>query len=149
MSGANNSNSTGGGAGKGAGRNSVTPAVANVTASGSEASPSGSFEFDNVVTHKPAVQQEADYEFRARNHPITVRDVKDSDPFPPWVKLPPSQQARHESKTVRDKFNSDEIELMLRCASLIYMLPSPSQNAQSGLFSIEGRSRINAYYEEV
>ncbi|KAK3940450.1 P-loop containing nucleoside triphosphate hydrolase protein [Diplogelasinospora grovesii] len=70
-----------------------------------------------------------DYEFRARNHPITVRDVKDSDPFPPWVKLPPSQQARHEFKTVRDKFDSDEIELVLRCAQLAILNPGQPYRA--------------------
>jgi len=68
------------------------------------------------------VSLEQHYEFRPRDHPITLRDVTERDRFPPWVKLP--QQTRHEFKTVREPFGAEDIETILRCAQVAILNPS-------------------------
>lgn len=65
-----------------------------------------------------------DYAFVPRNHPITLQDVTNNDRFPPWVKLDPSRQTRKEFKTVRDRFDAEEIETLLRCAQVAILNPS-------------------------
>jgi GTPase SAR1 family protein len=65
-----------------------------------------------------------DYEFRPPNRQLTERDVTGNNKFPPWVKLDPSRQARREFKTVRDQFDSEEIETVLRCAQVAILNPS-------------------------
>jgi GTPase SAR1 family protein len=65
-----------------------------------------------------------DYEFCPPNHPITIRDVTAKNKFPPWVKLDPSRQARHEFKTIRDRFDSEDIETVLRRAQLAILNPN-------------------------
>ncbi|KAK3492203.1 P-loop containing nucleoside triphosphate hydrolase protein [Neurospora hispaniola] len=65
-----------------------------------------------------------DYAFVPRNHPITLQDVTDRDRFPPWVKLDPSRQTRKEFKTIRDRFDAEEIETLLRCAQVAILNPS-------------------------
>ncbi|KAK4238126.1 P-loop containing nucleoside triphosphate hydrolase protein [Achaetomium macrosporum] len=65
-----------------------------------------------------------DYEFCPPDHPITERDVKQTNKYPPWVKLDPSRQARREFKTVRDQSDSEEIETVLRCAQVAILNPS-------------------------
>ncbi|KAH6843336.1 P-loop containing nucleoside triphosphate hydrolase protein [Chaetomium sp. MPI-CAGE-AT-0009] len=65
-----------------------------------------------------------DYDFCPPNHPLTERDVTGNNKFPPWTKLDPSHQARREFKTVRDQFDSEEIETVLRCAQAAILNPS-------------------------
>jgi GTPase SAR1 family protein len=65
-----------------------------------------------------------DYDFCPPNHPLTERDVTKANKFPPWVKLDPSRQARREFKTIRDQFDSEEIETVLRCAQVAILNPS-------------------------
>ncbi|KAK4147347.1 P-loop containing nucleoside triphosphate hydrolase protein [Dichotomopilus funicola] len=67
-----------------------------------------------------------DYEFRPTNHQLTERDVTKNNKFPPWVKLDPSRQARTEFKTIRDQFDSEEIETVLRCAQVAILNPTDS-----------------------
>ncbi|KAK4156572.1 P-loop containing nucleoside triphosphate hydrolase protein [Chaetomidium leptoderma] len=65
-----------------------------------------------------------DYDFCPPDHPLTERDVTGANKFPPWVKLDPSRQVRREFKTVRDQFDADEIETVLRCAQVAILNPS-------------------------
>ncbi|KAL2130143.1 hypothetical protein VTI74DRAFT_6832 [Chaetomium olivicolor] len=65
-----------------------------------------------------------DYEFCPPGHQITERDVTAKNRFPPWVKRDPTRQARREFKTVRDQFDSEEIETVLRCAQVAILNPS-------------------------
>ncbi|KAJ4288719.1 hypothetical protein N0V88_007253 [Collariella sp. IMI 366227] len=64
-----------------------------------------------------------DYEFVKPPRPLTERDVTMSNKFPPWVKLDPSRQTRQEFKTVRDQFDSEQIETVLRCAQVAILNP--------------------------
>ncbi|KAK0629323.1 P-loop containing nucleoside triphosphate hydrolase protein [Bombardia bombarda] len=70
-----------------------------------------------------------DYEFQPPDHPITIRDVTKANKFPPWVKLDSNQQARHEFKTIRDRFDSEEIETVLRCAQVAILNPTTSHRS--------------------
>ncbi len=70
-----------------------------------------------------------DYEFRPPGHSLTDRDVTNLNKFPPWVKLEPSRQVRHEFRTVRDQFDSEEIETVLRCAQVAILNPSTHHSA--------------------
>jgi len=65
-----------------------------------------------------------DYEFCPPGHPLTDRDVTKANPFPPWVKLDPSRQVRREFKTVTSRFDSEEIETVLRCAQVAILNPT-------------------------
>lgn len=65
-----------------------------------------------------------DYDFCPPDRPLTERDVTAANRFPPWVNLDPSRQARREFKTVRDQFDSEEIETVLRCAQVAILNPS-------------------------
>ncbi|KAH6641107.1 P-loop containing nucleoside triphosphate hydrolase protein [Chaetomium tenue] len=65
-----------------------------------------------------------DYDFCPPNHPLTERDVTRNNKFLPWAKLDPSRQVRREFKTVRDQFDSEEIETVLRCAQVAILNPS-------------------------
>ncbi|KAM7220430.1 P-loop containing nucleoside triphosphate hydrolase protein [Rhypophila decipiens] len=67
-----------------------------------------------------------DYEFRppTPGHPITIDDVTSSNKFPPWRPLPASRQARHEFKTVRDRFDAEVLETILKCAQVAILNPS-------------------------
>jgi len=64
-----------------------------------------------------------DYAYQQRDRPITKEDVTNRDKFPPWVPLDSNHVQRHEFKTVRDKFDSDEVENVLRCAQLAILNP--------------------------
>ncbi|KAK5658095.1 hypothetical protein OQA88_2651 [Cercophora sp. LCS_1] len=65
-----------------------------------------------------------DYRYVPRDHPITRDDVTTSDPFPPWRKLESGFMERFEFKTVRDRFDSEEIENVIRCAQVAILHPS-------------------------
>ncbi|KAL2018080.1 hypothetical protein VTK56DRAFT_1266 [Thermocarpiscus australiensis] len=65
-----------------------------------------------------------DYEFQPPSHPITERDVTSANKFPPWVQLDPSRRMRREFKTIRDQFDPEEIETVLRCAQIAILNPS-------------------------
>ncbi|GAB1315491.1 hypothetical protein MFIFM68171_05701 [Madurella fahalii] len=69
-----------------------------------------------------------DYEFVPPDRPLTERDVGTSitsiNKFPPWVLLDQTRQVRREFKTVRDQFDSEEIETVLRCAQVAILNPS-------------------------
>ncbi|KAK4179132.1 P-loop containing nucleoside triphosphate hydrolase protein [Triangularia setosa] len=70
-----------------------------------------------------------EYEFKLPDHAITEQDVTPINQFPPWVKLDPSRTRRHEFKTVRDRFDSEEIETVLRCAQVAILNPSTPYQA--------------------
>ncbi|KAK0744419.1 P-loop containing nucleoside triphosphate hydrolase protein [Apiosordaria backusii] len=70
-----------------------------------------------------------EYGFKLPDHPITEQDVTPTNEFPPWVKLDPSRTRRHEFKTVRDRFDSEEIETVLRCAQVAILNPSTPYQA--------------------
>ncbi|KAK4643769.1 hypothetical protein QC761_405260 [Podospora bellae-mahoneyi] len=70
-----------------------------------------------------------EYGFKLPDHAITEQDVTATNPFPPWVKLDPSRTRRHEFKTVRDRFDSEEIETVLRCAQVAILNPSTPYQA--------------------
>lgn len=63
-----------------------------------------------------------DYKYVPRRHPITKKDVTSRDKFPPWVRLEFSE--RLEFKTVRDRFDSKEIETALRFAQIAILNPT-------------------------
>ncbi|KAL2257177.1 hypothetical protein VTK26DRAFT_555 [Humicola hyalothermophila] len=65
-----------------------------------------------------------DYEFRPPDHPLTERDVTNTNRFPPWVELEPSRRTQRNFKTVRDQFDADEIETVLRCAQIAILNPT-------------------------
>ncbi|KAK4184661.1 hypothetical protein QBC35DRAFT_46463 [Podospora australis] len=67
-----------------------------------------------------------DYGFSPPPHPITEQDVTAANRFPPWVKIDPgrSQSHRVEFKTVRDRFDAEEIETILLCAQVAILNPS-------------------------
>ncbi|KAK0708006.1 P-loop containing nucleoside triphosphate hydrolase protein [Lasiosphaeris hirsuta] len=68
-----------------------------------------------------------DYEYREPPRPLTKEDVTESNKFPPWVALDSNRMERHEFKTVRavnDKFDSEEIETVLKCAQVAILNPS-------------------------
>ncbi|KAK4228674.1 P-loop containing nucleoside triphosphate hydrolase protein [Podospora fimiseda] len=64
------------------------------------------------------------YEYRLPNHQITEADVTASNKFPPWVKCEPSRAKRVEFKVIHHRFDSEEIETVLRCAQLAILNPS-------------------------
>ncbi|KAK4098027.1 hypothetical protein N658DRAFT_432899 [Parathielavia hyrcaniae] len=64
-----------------------------------------------------------DYEYCPPTHQLTERNVTNANKFPPWVKLDPSRQVRREFKTVRDQFDSEETETVLRCAQAAILNP--------------------------
>ncbi|KAK1759895.1 P-loop containing nucleoside triphosphate hydrolase protein [Echria macrotheca] len=64
-----------------------------------------------------------DFKYVPRDHPITKQDVTARDKFPPWVALDPTLVERCEFKTVRDRFDSEEIETVLRCAQVAILNP--------------------------
>lgn len=64
------------------------------------------------------------YKYVPRDHPITKAHVTDRDKFPPWVPLDSNNLEKYEFKTVRDKFDSEEIETVLRCAQVAILNPS-------------------------
>ncbi|KAK3693234.1 hypothetical protein B0T22DRAFT_35840 [Podospora appendiculata] len=68
------------------------------------------------------VSLQIDYDFRpsSSNRPITVEDVTDRDPFPPWVKC---DRQVVEFKVIRDRFE-EEIENVLRAAQIAILNPS-------------------------
>ncbi|KAK3315788.1 P-loop containing nucleoside triphosphate hydrolase protein [Apodospora peruviana] len=57
-------------------------------------------------------------------YPITIHDVTPQNKFPPWVRLAGPEQRRYEFKTVRDRFDSEEIETVLRCAQVAILNPT-------------------------
>lgn len=65
-----------------------------------------------------------DYAFRPPNRPLTERDVTSTNKFPPWVQLEPSRRTQRDFKTVRDQFDADEIETVLRCAQAAILNPT-------------------------
>lgn len=66
-----------------------------------------------------------DYEFQTPSRPLTERDVgATTNKFPPWVPLDPNRRVRREFKTVRDQFDYEEIETVLRCAQIAILNPS-------------------------
>ncbi|KAM7208314.1 P-loop containing nucleoside triphosphate hydrolase protein [Naviculisporaceae sp. PSN 640] len=67
-----------------------------------------------------------DYEFQqpAPGHIITIEDVTRNNKFPPWTPLPVERQARHEFKTVRDRFDAEVLETVLKCAQVAILNPS-------------------------
>lgn len=65
-----------------------------------------------------------DYDFRPPGHALTKRDVTATNKFPPWVQLDPNRRSRREFKTVRDQFDSEEIETVLRCAQVAILNPT-------------------------
>ncbi|KAK4198731.1 P-loop containing nucleoside triphosphate hydrolase protein [Triangularia verruculosa] len=70
-----------------------------------------------------------EYGFKTPDRPITEQEVTSTNEFPPWVKLGPSRTLRHEFKTVRDRFDSEEIETILRCAQVAILNPSAPYQA--------------------
>ncbi|KAK0710094.1 P-loop containing nucleoside triphosphate hydrolase protein [Lasiosphaeria miniovina] len=65
-----------------------------------------------------------DYDFVPRGHLITTQDVTKADKFPPWVLLEPVHAERYEFKSITDRFDSDDIETILRCAQVAILNPS-------------------------
>ncbi|KAK1826818.1 P-loop containing nucleoside triphosphate hydrolase protein [Podospora conica] len=70
------------------------------------------------------VYLKVNYKYVPRDHPITRADVTDKDKFPPWVLLDSNNLEKHEFKTVRDKFDAEEIETVLRCAQAAILNPT-------------------------
>ncbi|KAK4444520.1 P-loop containing nucleoside triphosphate hydrolase protein [Podospora aff. communis PSN243] len=64
-----------------------------------------------------------DYEYQHRQRPVAKSDVTAKDKFPPWVALDPNTVVRHEFKTIRDKFEAEDVENVLRCAQSAILNP--------------------------
>ncbi|KAK0640791.1 P-loop containing nucleoside triphosphate hydrolase protein [Cercophora newfieldiana] len=65
-----------------------------------------------------------DYAYHQRDRPISEKDVTAKDKFPPWIALDPNQVDRREFKTIRDKFDPEDVENVLTCAQLAILNPS-------------------------
>ncbi|KAK3332803.1 hypothetical protein B0T19DRAFT_111703 [Cercophora scortea] len=96
------------------------------------------------------VSLQIDYDFRpsSSNRPITVEDVTDRDPFPPWVKC---DRQVVEFKVIRDRFE-EEIENVLRAAQIAILNPSSPLEMFIPRLAGEGvdeaRQRYQAMLEE-
>ncbi|KAK0616982.1 P-loop containing nucleoside triphosphate hydrolase protein [Immersiella caudata] len=64
-----------------------------------------------------------DYAYQSREMPVAKADVTAKDKFPPWTPLDSHSVLRHEFKTIRDKFEPEDVENVLRCAQLAILNP--------------------------
>lgn len=69
------------------------------------------------------------YEFQPPSHQITESDVTASNKFPPWVRCGPSRSKRVEFKVIQHRFDSEDVETVLRCAQLAILNPSTPYQA--------------------
>ncbi|KAK3349813.1 P-loop containing nucleoside triphosphate hydrolase protein [Lasiosphaeria hispida] len=68
-----------------------------------------------------------DYRYQEPDRLLTKDDVTERNKFPPWIALDANRAERYEFKSLRavnDKFDSEDIETVLKCAQVAILNPS-------------------------